>query len=210
MKLRNRILAGFAATVLALSMMVGSAMAGTKELPFEYPNEANAATNNDVWVKVTGGSAGEAISTEEIAHAIRSVDITITGKATFDAELIFNFDGGWVPTKMAGQTVDGELVLNLPMNGKGSSYCEVIVNLQNKTEGALAVSKMEFKDENGNVILTHGGEAAPAAEAAAPAADKTAAPAAAPKTGVVSSALLLGFGAVAFGSGAVALKKKEN
>ncbi len=203
MKLRNKVIAGFAATVLTLSMMVGSAMASTDVLPFEYPNEAAVATNNDVWVKLIGG--GTVISTAEVAEVVKSVDITITGKATFDAELIFNFDGGWVPTAMAGQSVDGELVLNMPMSGKGATYCEVIVNLQNKSEGALAVTRMDFKDEAGNIILTHGAAAEAAATTDAAATDDAATT---PKTGVVSAALLLGFGATAFGTGSVVLKKK--
>lgn len=201
MKLRNKVFAGFAATVLALSMMVGSAMASTKDLPFNYPTEANAPTNNDVWVKLTGGSAGEAVGTQDIADQTKSVDVVITGNCSFDAELIFNFDGGWVPTAMGGQTVDGELVLNMPFVGKGASYAEVIVNLQNKTEGELAVTRLDWKDDAGNVVFSWGAEAG-AAEA--PAAD-----ASVPKTGVTSVALLLGLGAAVCGSGAVVLKKKE-
>ncbi|MBH1941263.1 hypothetical protein I5677_10195 [Mobilitalea sibirica] len=198
MKLRNKLMAGFAATVLALSMMVGSAMASTDVLPFEYPNEANAATNNDVWVVLFGGTAATPLTDDEaVRDAVKTVDIVITGNASFDAELIANFAGGWVPTTMAGQTVDGELVLSLPYVVKGSGYAEVIVNLKNKTEGPLAVARMDFKDADGKVLVTHGGAAEAAAEESVP------------KTGVVSTALLLGLGAVAFGTGAVALKKKE-
>ncbi|MBP1754122.1 MAG: hypothetical protein H6Q59_520 [Firmicutes bacterium] len=200
MKLRNKVFAGLAATVLALTMMVGTAMASTDQLPFAYPNDAGVATNNDVWVKLIGG--GTVISTTEVAEATRSVDITIEGKCSFEPELIFNFDGGWVPTALGKTDVDGTTVLNMPMNGKGTTWCEVVVNLMNKTEGPLAVTKMEFKDEAGAVLLTWPADAAAATTAAA---DTTAAP----KTGVVSLALIFGLGAAAMGTGSVVLKKKE-
>jgi hypothetical protein len=214
MRLRNKIMAVLAATLLLVSMMAGTAMAREKwELPFEYPNEAAAATDNDVWVKLTGG--GFAISTEEVAQQVRSVDITITGKASFDAELIYNSDiQGWKPSKLAGQSVDGELVLTADMDGSFTSYCEIVVNLQNKTEGPLAVTKLDFKDEGGNVLVTwpeaateEAAEAAPAEEA--PAATTEAAAADVPKTGVVSSALIFGLGALACGIGSGINRKKS-
>lgn len=191
MKLRNKVLAGFAASVLALSMMLGTAMASTDELPFSYPNEANAPTDNDVWVKLIGG--GKVISTSEVANATRSVDITIEGNCEFDPELIYNYDNGWVPTTPGKQKVDGTLVLSMPMNGAGTTWCEVVINLRNKTEGPLAITKLDFKDEAGNILLTHG------------AATETAVA----DTGVASTALFFGLGAAAFGAGAFALKRKE-
>lgn len=202
MSFRNKVFAGFAVTVLALTMMLGTAMASTKELPFEYPNEAGYQTNNDVWVKLIGGGAGEAVSTQEIADLTASVDIVITGKCSFDAELIHNYDGNWKITKKPSQTVDGELILNLPFHGKDTSYSEVVVNLQNKTEGPLAVTRLDWKDEAGKVVFTWPVAAEAPAESAAPAADV-------PKTGVLSAALFLAFGTAAFGTGAVVLKKKE-
>ncbi|MDF2484153.1 MAG: hypothetical protein K0R46_321 [Herbinix sp.] len=198
MKLRNKVFAGLAATVLALTMLVGTAMASTDQLPFAYPNEANAATDNDVWVKLIGG--GTVISTTEVADATRTVDITVEGKCSFEPELIFNFDGGWVPTAPGVTDVDGSTVLTMPMNGKGTTWCEVVVNLKNKTEGALAVTKMEFKDEAGAVLLTW------PADAGAAATDDAAAT---PKTGVVSLAFVFGLGAAVMGTGSVVLKKKE-
>ena len=191
MKLRNKVFAGLAATVLALTIMVGSAMASTDQLPFAYPNEANATTDNDVWVKLIGG--GTVISTAEVAHATRSVDITVEGKCSFEPELIYNFDGGWVPTNPGVTTVDGSTVLTMPMNGTGTGWCEVVVNLKNKTEGALSVTKMEFKDEAGKVLVTWPEGAA---------ADAT------PKTGVASLALVFGLGAAVMGTGSIVLKKK--
>ncbi len=215
MRLRNKILAVFATTVLLVSMMAGTAMAREKwELPFEYPNEAAAATDNDVWVKLTGG--GFAISTEEVAQQVRSVDITVTGKASFDAELIYNSDiQGWKPTRLTDQTVDGEVVLTSDMDGSFTSYCEIVVNLQNKTEGPLAVAKLEFKDEAGTVLVTwpdaegtaeEAAEEAPAAEAAE---TTEAAASDVPKTGVASSALIFGLGALACGIGSGINKKKS-
>lgn len=196
MKLRNKVVAGFVATVLALSMMAGAAFASTDVLPFDYPEDAGVATDNDVWVKVIGG--GTVIGDQDIAHAIRSVDITITGNATFDFEFIYNSDAGWSPVSLPGETVEGQKVFNFAMNGAGTGWCEAVVNLQNKTEGALQVTAMEFKDEAGEVILSHGD--VPAGDAGE----------AAPKTGVVSTALFLGLGALVTGAGAVVLKKKED
>lgn len=200
MKFRNKIFAGFAATVLALSMMVGSAMASTDQLPFDYPNEANAATNNDVWVVLYGGTAATPLTDDvAIRDACKSVDVIVTGKASFDAEIIANFAGGWLPTAINGQTVDGELALNIPYIVKDSGYAEVVVNLKNKTEGALSISRIDFKDANGEVLLSHGGAAAEEATATE----------AAPKTGVESLGLVFGLGAAVLGSGAVVLKRKE-
>ena len=196
MKFRNKILAGFAATVLALSMMVGSAMAQTDKLPFDYPNEANAPTNNDIWVVLYGGAAATPLTDDAaIRDNCKSVDVVITGKCSFDAEIIANFAGGWLPTALNGQTVDGELTLSIPYIVKDSGYAEVIVNLKNKTEGPLAVARMDFKDPSGAVLLSHGGAAATDS--------------AAPKTGVESLGLVFGLGAAVLGSGAVVLKRKE-
>lgn len=198
MKLRNKVFAGFAATILALSMMVGTALAADK-LPAAFDTAAGGTvvdgqtSQNDVWVKIIGGGSllyGDA----DIAHATRTVDVTVTGKATYDLEFIYNFDGGWGPAiTKPGESVDGEVVYNFPMNGAGTTWCEAIVNLKNKSEGALEITKMDFKDEAGAVLLTIGG----AAEAEVP------------QTGVVSAALFLALGTAVFGSGAVVLKKKE-
>lgn len=196
MKLRNKVLAGFFATILLLSMTVGTALASTDQLPFDYPEEADVATDNDVWVKITGG--GSTVGNEEIAHATRSVDITITGEATFELEFIYNSDAGWTPQSLPGEEVSGEKVYNFAMNGAGTSYCEAVLNLKNKSEGPLQVTRMDFLDEAGEVLLSHG--------AGAPAGGGDAAP----KTGVVSTALFLGLGAAVLGTGAVVLKKKED
>lgn len=199
MKLRNKVLAGFVATILCLSMMVGSALASTHELPFDYPEEADVATNNDVWVVLYGGTAAPPLSDDEaLRDSIKSVDIVISGNASFDAEIISN-GPSWVPYSFAGQSVDGEMTLTLDYDMEGQGYTEIIVNLQNKSEGPLSVKRMDFKDADGNVVLAHGAasEAAAGGEAA-------------PKTGLVSTALFLGLGAAAFGTGAVILKKKED
>ena len=195
MKLRNKVFAGFAATVLALSMMLGSAFASTDKLPFEYPNEANAPTNNDVWVVLYGGTAATPLTADaDLRDATTSVDIVITGNCSFDPELICNSDvTSWLPTRPGTQTVDGELVLNMPFKMKGAGYAEVVINLQNKTEGPLAISRLDFKDANGEVLLSHGADAASSA----------------PKTGVESLAFVFGLGAAVLGSGAIVLKRKE-
>lgn len=205
MKLRNKVIAGFAAVVIALSMMVGTALA-VDQLPAVYEEAAGGTVvdgqtnSNDVWIWITGGGNilhGDA----DIANATRSVDVTITGNCSYDLEFIYNSDGGWMTKDMIpeygcpGETVDGTKVYTFAMNGKGTQWCEAVLNLRNKTEGPLEVTKMEFKDENGNVILT----VPKASEATSDA----------PKTGVASAALLLGVGAVASAIGTVVLKKKE-
>ncbi|NLO10647.1 MAG: LPXTG cell wall anchor domain-containing protein [Clostridiales bacterium] len=180
-------------------MTVGTALAGTNELPFNYPNDANAATNNDVWIVFYGGTATPPINSDEaVRDSIKSVDVVISGKATFNAELIYNYTGGWVPLTFADQEVDGEMTLNMPCDGTGAGYAEVVVNLKDKSEGPLAVKRLDFKDADGAVVLSHG-------EASAAAGGE-----AAPKTGVVSTALFLGLGAAVLGTGAVVLKKKED
>lgn len=202
MKLRNKVLAGFVAVVLALSMMAGTALAAA-DLPAVFEEAEGGGPvdgqtqNNDVWIKITGG--GTVFGNEEIAHATRSVDITITGNCSFELEFIYNYDGGWGPGIVSSETVDGEQVFNFPMNGAGTTYCEAVLNLKNKTEGPLEVTRMEFKDDAGNVLLTVGPEAAGGGGG-----DAT------PKTGVVSTALFFGLGAAVLGAGAVVLKKKED
>ncbi len=198
MKLRNKVFAGFIATILVLSMTMGTALASTDQLPFDYPNEANAATNNDVWVVLYGGTAATPLTDDvAIRDSITSVDVVIAGKATFTAEIIANGPGPWSPTSYPDQEVDGEMVLNLPYIMKDAGYCEVVVNLQGKSEGALQIKRLDFKDADGNVVLAHGAASEGASEAA-------------PKTGVVSTALFLGLGAAVLGTGAVVLKKKED
>ncbi|HKL98791.1 MAG TPA: LPXTG cell wall anchor domain-containing protein, partial [Mobilitalea sp.] len=93
----------------------------------------------------------------------------------------------------------GELTINVATPGKDAGYAEVIVSLKDKSEGALQVTRLDFKDADGTIVLSHGA----ASEAAAPAATD------APKTGVESFGLIFGLGAAVLGSGAVVLKKKE-
>lgn len=156
MKLRNKFFTGFVVAVLTIVMMVGSVFASTKKLPFNYPTTANAKTNNDVWVKVIGGGAGEAISNEKIAHQIKSVDVTFTGKCTFGAEIVYNSNFGWKSMVKKGVKVNGKVKINRLMDGADTTWCECVVNCQGKTKGKLAVTKMEFKDAKGKVILTWG------------------------------------------------------
>lgn len=98
MKLRNKVLAVFFAVVLAMTMMAGTALAA-ENLPAVYEEAAGGmpvdgqTQQNDVWIKVIGG--GTVYGDQEIAHATRSVDITITGNCSFDLEFIYNYDGGW-------------------------------------------------------------------------------------------------------------------
>lgn len=223
MKLRNKVLSAFIATVLVLSMMVGTALAQTHELPFDYPEDAGyVSPDNDVWVVLFGGAAAPPLTADEaLRDSIRSVDVVITGNATFTADLVAN-GPEWTPHQFPGESVNGETIVTIPYDMTGQGYTEIVVNLKDKSEGPLQITRIDFKDADGNVVLTHG-----AASDAAPVENKEdtteitevietteKAPAktteTAPKTGVVSTALFLGLGAVAFGSGAVVLKKKED
>lgn len=211
MKLRNKFLAGFFAMVLVLSMSVGTAFAADN-LPAAYDEAAGGlpvagqTDGHDVWIKITGG--GTTHGDAEIANATRSVVITISGKASYDMEFVYNSSNGWAPSpELKGESVDGSKTYNFDMDGTGTDWCEAVVNLRNKSEGALEVTRMDFLDEAGAVLLAVGPEAAPEA-----ATEDTpdAAPDEAPKTGIVSTALFLGFGAAVLGTGAVVLKKKED
>jgi len=208
MKLR-KVLVGFIAMVFVLSTMVGTAFAKdpSNKLPFSFPDD-----NYDCWVKLIGG--GEFISNADVATKVKSVDITFEGNATFDLQLVYNSnDGGWAPTDYPGQTLDGKLVVNFPMDGTlGSQWCEVVVFVNNQN-GDVTVTQMDFKDEAGNILLTHGkasaDDAAPAEEAAPVEEAANEAPAAAPKTGVVGLGVVYGLGAALLASGAVALRRKQ-
>lgn len=208
MKLR-KVLVGFIAMVFVLSTMVGTAFAKdpSNKLPFSFPDD-----NYDCWVKLIGG--GEFISNADVATKVKSVDITFEGNATFDLQLVYNSnDGGWAPTDYPGQTLDGKLVVNFPMDGTlGSQWCEVVVFVNNQN-GDVTVTQMDFKDEAGSILLTHGkasaDDAAPAEEAAPVEEAANEAPAAAPKTGVVGLGVVYGLGAALLASGAVALRRKQ-
>ena len=220
MKLRNKFFAGFFATFLLLSMTVGTALAADN-LPAAYDEAAGGlpvagqTEGHDVWIKITG--SGTAHGNAEIADATRSAAITISGNASFDMEFIYNSDGGWgANPELKGESVDGSKVYNFDMDGTGTNWCEAIVNLRNKSEGTLEVTRIDFLDEAGAVILSVGSEIA-SIEADTTEADTTEADTtevdtteAAPKTGVVSTALLLGLGAAVFGTSALVLKKKED
>ena len=223
MKLRKKALACFTATVLALSMMVGTALA-TEKIPAVYEDAAGGTVvdgetdGNHVWMSLFGGTAATPI-TDDVAvrDSVRTVDVVITGNATFDAEFVLNYQTpGWTPVDLGQQTVDGELVLSTEYDGTDQDWAEFIVNLRNKSEGPLEVTRIDFKDGSGNVVASLGDASAPAADAPADDAPADDAPAAdvpaddSPKTGVASSALIFGLSAIALGSGAVVLKKKED
>jgi LPXTG-motif cell wall-anchored protein len=210
MKFRNKILAGFFATVLILSMTVGTALAADN-LPAAYDEAAGGlpvagqTDGNDVWIKITG--SGTAHGNAEIANVTRSAAITISGNATFDLEFIYNSDGGWAPApQLTGESVDGSKVYNFDMDGTGTNWCEAVLNLRNKSEGPLEVTRIDFLDEAGAVVLSVGSETASATETST----EVTTTEATPKTGVVSTALFLGLGATVFGTGALVLKKKED
>lgn len=195
MKIR-KVLAALIVMVIAFSAMTGTAFAKepSNALPFSFPND-----QYDCWVKLIGG--GEVISTSDVSARVRSVDITFEGKAAFDAQLVYNYDGGWVPTDFTGQSVDGSLVLSMPMDGSlAPSWCEVVVYVNN-LQGNLSVTKMEFKDEAGKVILAHGTDAN-TEESQAPASF-------APQTGIEGLGTVYGLGALLFASGAVFIRRKK-
>lgn len=158
MKSIKRVLVCILITSLMFPIIPGTSRAATHILPYSYPYEANVETYNDVWVVVYGGSAAPPITNRwSLVEKIRSVDVTLEGKATCDAEIIINSFDGWIPTRFPATSVNGKVVLSVPISTVNPSYLEVIVNLRNKSEGRLTVTKMEFKDEVGAVILTDDG-----------------------------------------------------
>ena len=200
-------------------MMVGTAFA-TENIPAVYEEAAGGTVvdgetdGNHVWMSLYGGEAATPL-TDDVAvrDSVRTVDVVITGNATFDAEFVLNYQSpGWTPVALGQQTVDGELVLSKEYDGTGQDWAEFIVNLRNKTEGPLEITRIDFKDGSGTVVASIGAATdAPAdAPADAPTDAPADAPADAPKTGVASSALVFGLSAIALGSGAVVLKKKED
>jgi len=107
---------------------------------------------------------------------------------------------------LTGESVDGSKVYNFDMDGTGTNWCEAVLNLRNKSEGPLEVTRIDFLDEAGAVVLSVGSETASATETST----EVTTTEATPKTGVVSTALFLGLGATVFGTGALVLKKKED
>ena len=107
MKLRNKLLAGFCCYSISTVNDLSTALQVPTNCHLITP-EAGVATDNDVWVKIIGG--GTVIGDADIAHATRSVDLTISGNASFELEFIYNSDAGWLPVNMPGESVDGEKV----------------------------------------------------------------------------------------------------
>ena len=111
------------------------------------------------------------------------------------------------PTKHSDQSVDGELVINHPIDGSNAGWVELIINVDLQGEGDLKVAGIIFKDGDNNAIATMGetdlGGADTDTNDDADSGDES------PSTGVLSTALFLGLGATALGTGTVLLKKKE-
>ena len=157
MKFGKRILSCILIMTFVLAMIPGKVKASTHVLPYAYPNEANVETNNDVWVVVFGGTASPALThQEELVRSIRDVDIFIEGQASCNVEVIINSSSGWESLTFPVISIDGTAVIRMSIDEENPSYLEVIVNLKNKTEGPLSVTRMEFMDEAGVIVLTHG------------------------------------------------------
>ncbi|MBH1941262.1 LPXTG cell wall anchor domain-containing protein [Mobilitalea sibirica] len=244
MKLRNKLFAGFAATVLTLSMMVGSAFGATIDT-IDSAAGAREADKAPWWIVLVDGAAcdGAAVTYhKEIADVINdiaSIDFVVNGNCSVEYHVIYQ--GAYSPDgsgydnntlKAVPLTVDGVTVVSADYDGSvldGTNGSAVAFLLRNKTEGELSLEQFVLRNADGDIIGGVDGTGylaaadakalfneltgeAPAAEEVAEEASEEAAPAAeasVPKTGVVSSALLLGLGAVAFGTGSVVLKKRE-
>lgn len=233
MKLRNKVLTGFAATVLALSMMVGTALAATPL--YTYGEEAGAKESDKALViceLLSGGgnqdgANGPVYDELQALYAdIASVDCLLTGNFTGTAHLNLVGDLEFTPngTGYDNQTyankeivVDGNLVYSADL-GPISTDARFAFLLRNKTEGTAVLEGYVFRNADGDIVAGMDGAGyldAAAAQALYDAATGAVAEVAeepaeeAPKTGVVSAALLLGVGAVASALGSVVLKKKE-
>lgn len=238
MKLRNKVMAGFATTVLALSMMVGTAFAATPI--FEYDNAAGAkedAKASVICELLSGGGNQDGENgkvykdLQAIATDAASVDVLLTGNFTGTAHLNFVGDATFTPDGTGYDnktyaskdiTVDGSLVYSGDF-GAIEADARFAFLLRNKSEGAATLEAYILRNADGKIIGGMDGAgflaaadaealfdeitgAAPAATASTDSATKTSVP----KTGVVSTSLILGLGAAAFGMGAIVLKKKED
>lgn len=259
MKLTKRVLAGMAATVLALSMMVGTAFAASSASwsdagSVTHSWDVNSAGyQNDAWVKLIGG--GTIVSDEDTAHSVTKVVANFKGEGSATINLIYNYDGGWETVASQSGEFSGEFKIEANINGSNTTYCEVITQVGDII-GTLDLVNYEFLDASGKTVFTVGDKAAAASTTAASTSttatstaatsttatttktetttakdnNKTTAPttetiatqpaaasttnsttsATLPKTGVVSTVVVLGLGATAFGTGATLLKKKED
>lgn len=213
MKMTKKIVAGMAATVLALSMMVGTAFA-QRTLPATWGDEENGAfageatSDNHVWLTLCGG--GEQYSDQETANKVAKVIYYFDGDCTIDVSHISNTEkGGWSPSTVSGVVINGvtPVSCDIKLNPKiVSAWVEAIVNVYTKTAGPLSLVKAEFVDASGNVLVT----IEPKANVPATTPSSSSSSSSLPKTGVVSTALVFGLGATAFGTGATLLKKKED
>jgi hypothetical protein len=231
MKLRSKILAGFAATVLALTMMVGTAFAATSL--YVYGNEAGAKEDSKDLViceLLSGGGNQDGFNgpvydeLQALYADIASVDCLLTGNFTGTAHLNLVGDLEFTPNGSGYDnqtyankdiTVDGYLVYSGDF-GPITSDARFAFLLRNKSEGAAVLEGYVFRNADGDIIAGMDGSGyldAAAAQALYEAVTSGVAEEApvteAPKTGVVSAALLLGVGAVASALGTVVLKKKE-
>lgn len=226
MKLRNKVFTGFAATVVALSMMVSTALAATPL--YTYGNEAGAKESDKALVVcelLSGGgnqdgSNGPVINELQALYAeFASVDVLLTGDFSGTAHLNLVGDMEFTPNATGYDNVtyankeiacDGYLVYSGEF-GPVTADARFAFLLRNKTEGAAVLEGYVLRNAAGEIVCGMDGAGFLDAAAAEALYDTVTGAAAAdvPQTGVVSAALLLGVGAVASALGSVVLKKKE-
>lgn len=167
MKLRNKFIAGFAAIVLVLSMMVGTAMAATID-SIDTAAAAKEATKDKWWIKLVDGAAcdGAVVAYHaemaDVASKVASIDFVVNGKCTIEYHVIYQ--GAYSPDgsgydnntlKAVPATVDGVTVISADYDGSvldGTVGSAVAFLARNKSEGAFALEAYILRDADKNII----------------------------------------------------------
>ncbi|MHB8128166.1 MAG: hypothetical protein ACYDEX_04135 [Mobilitalea sp.] len=167
MKLQNKFFAGFAATVLALSMMVGTAMAATPIFTYDAAAGAKEDAKSTVICELMSGGGNQDgmngpvyADLQAIATQTASVDVLLTGNFTGTAHLNLVGDFSFTPT---GDGYDNKTYAAKPITVDGflvysGAYGEITADarfaflLRDKSEGAAALEAYIFRDADGEIV----------------------------------------------------------
>lgn len=211
--MKRKIFSGLLVMVLAFTLTAGTAFAAV--IDYDSAETVTWGVNGGAGVDEYIIKLQETDVAPEVAATITVVDVTYEIEADlFQPQLVINSEkGGW--NQFDIEIVEqGTVTYSQPTNNKltaDSAWNELWIKSGWKSEGAVSLVSVEFKDASGTVIYSLGGSA-PAAEATAEAtaettADATPSSTSVPKTGAMDFTLLYGLGAVV--SGAVVLKRKK-
>jgi LPXTG-motif cell wall-anchored protein len=167
MKLRKKVFAGFAATVLALTMMVSSAFAQTIAT-IDAAAGAKEPDKGLCWVRFVDGTNCDGTvapyydGIAAIYNQVASIDFVVDGACTVEYHIIY--EGAYSPDgtgydnntfKAVPLTVDGVTVVNQAFDGSvldGTMGASVAFLMRNKSEGALAFEAFIFRNADGAII----------------------------------------------------------